>query len=131
MSKYIVAVYGSLREGEYNCDSFKSYYPNGFNKIGEAKLPGYKLFTFGPYPFASETEDLEKVLTVDIFDCSHDCFADITRMELGAGYYMKSVNVEDFKGNELIAVIYLQKEDNTYKEIENGDWKTRNDEKED
>ena len=122
MSKAIV--YGSLREGMYNAASFQRTYGTGYNKIGEATLEGYKLFSLGTYPFVSESLATSDELKVDIYECSEECFDSIDRMELGAGYETRDINVIDNEGVSHEGRIYVMTgmNEESYTQVEDGDW---------
>lgn len=117
----VAIVYGSLREGAYNYDAFKRYYPEGYNKIGQTVIDGYDLHSLGSYPFIVEGEGK---LIVDIMECSPDCFRAINGMELGAGYQAELINVE-LNGEIIEGTIYtFSKKDINYSQehVKSGDW---------
>ena len=117
----IAIVYGSLREGAYNYDAFKRYYPDGYNKIGQTTIQGYDLHSLGAYPFIVEGEG---ELVVDIMECSSDCFRAINGMELGAGYLAKKIEVE-LNGEVIEGTIYTYPpKDVKYSQehVKSGDW---------
>jgi len=109
-----IAVYGSLRVGEYNNRGIGDY-------IETTRIEGFKLMSYqrGPYPYA--VEDPESSIIVDLLEISDEDKRWIDAMEVGAGYTIKSVNIdaEDY-------TIYVQDNpDEELIEITNGDWTKR------
>ncbi len=96
MSKKI-AVYGTLRVGEYNYERFKS----GIIKVIEEgkSVKGYKMYDLGPYPVIkrdfSLQEEVESII-VDILEVTEKCFNELHQMELGAGYQLDAVTHDIF-----------------------------------
>lgn len=77
--------YGSLRNGEYNCNSFKRMYgDDNFVYQQTLDIEGFALYSLGSYPAIIPTEGA--TLIVDEFLVSQDAFNGVRRMELGAGY---------------------------------------------
>lgn len=109
-------VYGSLRNKEYNCKRFQNYYPGGFNYESTTTVKGFDLFDLGSYPGIKRSSNPDKELTVDIFNCSEECYRSIRAMELGAGYSELLINLEGVDH-----VIYLYN-GNPTKLVESGDW---------
>jgi len=118
-NKKLVLTYGSLRVGEYNHDSFKRQYKEGYKYVKSLELDGYDLYSLGSYPGIKEGSGK---LKVDLFECSKECYMSIRGMELGAGYSEKVIELEE--GG---AVLYLY--DHSVKQdriVEDGDWVNRN-----
>lgn len=117
-NKKLVLVYGSLRQNEYNHDSFKRSYKEGYTYKRSLTLEGYDLYSLGPYPGIKEGKGN---LKVELFECSPQCYNSIRGMELGAGYTEKEIKLPE--GN---AVVYMY---NGYvdpaRKVENGDWLSR------
>jgi gamma-glutamylcyclotransferase (GGCT)/AIG2-like uncharacterized protein YtfP len=109
-----IAVYGTLRVGDYN----HSYFSSGLKSISErVKISGFKLYSLGPYPCAVKTDDDNDTIIVDVLDPTDKRTERmIDGMERGAGYHFETTNVngEDCK-------IYLFKKPSG-DHIENGDW---------
>lgn len=110
-----VAVYGSLRNKEYNFRRFEKYFPKGIKFLETYMIPGFELYDLGSYPGIKESNK-DQLLTVDIMDCSWDCYKAIENMELGAGYVAKKVTIED---KDCVIFIYLG---NPTKKVDSGDW---------
>lgn len=92
MSRKRIAVYGSLREGEYNFERIKEYY--GLSSIktlaNDIEIEGYDLFDLGMYPAISEGKGK---LIIDVLSVNDQAATFIERMELGAGYNISTVRV--------------------------------------
>jgi len=115
-----IAVYGSLRKGDYNFERFEQWYNNsevtGFKYLTTTKIVGYKMYDLGwGYPCAVKTDD-ESEMVVDIIEVSEDCGKSITYMEVGAGYKPSFVEVDGHK-----CVIYLYKSPEGSL-VKSGDW---------
>jgi gamma-glutamylcyclotransferase (GGCT)/AIG2-like uncharacterized protein YtfP len=126
MSKNI-AVYGSLRLGEYNHRHFAS----GLKHLGTTTINGFKLYSLGSYP-GINPGDKEDELVVDVFEADEPTFNGIHRMELGAGYHAeeKEFNIGDSSVNAIIYVYDtdLSGERNEYFNtplVKHGDWTKR------
>jgi gamma-glutamylcyclotransferase (GGCT)/AIG2-like uncharacterized protein YtfP len=117
MMKNRVAVYGSLRVGEYNYNYFKSTFPE-IEHTGTHTISGYKLFSLGSYPAATLGNG---ELVIDTFLVGDDCFASMNGMEIGAGYHKAEVVVDGETH-----IIWLMDADNSWlngeREVERGDW---------
>lgn len=111
----LIAVYGSLRENEYNYNSFKRQFGDGFIKVGQQQISGFGLYSLGSYPGILKEEGA--LLVVDLIECSQECYDRIDRMELGAGY--ENIIVETQKGP---ATIYLYKHTPRGGKVLSGDW---------
>lgn len=85
-----VAVYGSLRMGEYNYNHFKASFPD-IEHTGTHTISGFKLFSLGSYPAICVGEN---DLIVDTFNVSERCFGRMDGMEKGAGYHQLEIKVE-------------------------------------
>ena len=87
-----IAVYGSLREGHYNFERFKRFYPELTVVENNVKIKGYDLYSLGSYPgIVRGNGEIE----VDILECSKQCYGQIMYMELGAGYTAKELFIND------------------------------------
>ncbi len=115
MNNNYIAVYGSLRKGEYNYKRFKNYFKEGLEYIETATLIGYNLFDLGSYPGIKPTHD-KKTLTVDIMSCNSECFTHIEHMELGANYHAEQIKIDNY-----LCTIYIYN-GYTVKEVPHGDW---------
>lgn len=112
MDKYIL-VYGSLRKGEYNYEYFKQ----GLEYIKTVEIPNYKLYSLGAYPGIKESKNSS--IICDLMKVTDSKYGDgIHRMELGAGYSYRVINVDGVE-----AIIYPY-EGNIREEdlVESGDW---------
>ena len=81
-----IAAYGTLRVGHHNFSRFN------LNAIEQnVVIKGFDLYDLGPYPCIVEQPDGE--ITVDILECSEHTLTGIRRMEVGAGYNYKKVDI--------------------------------------
>jgi gamma-glutamylcyclotransferase (GGCT)/AIG2-like uncharacterized protein YtfP len=95
----LMLFYGSLRKGHYNY----KYFANGLKYIKTIKVPYYKLYSLGAYPGIKPTTDSNDLITCDLMEVTcEDVAKSIHRMELGAGYSYKFLNVNEDKK----AIIY-------------------------
>lgn len=114
-----VAVYGSLRVGEYNFNSFARSYD--MKHIDSIEVPGFDLYSLGSYPAIIKGEN---TLKVDILDVEEAAFHGIKMMELGAGY---STDYIEYKGDKVpiyifddpMQIEYLKKNKDL---VSSGDW---------
>jgi len=123
----ISVVYGSLRKGCYNCASYERAYGDGYQQLTQAWITGYKLYSLGAYPCVVFTGEEEDKLLVDIYQCSRECHNSIYRMEIGAGYYAKTIEVMGDDGNAYEGIIYCYEESDYTEKLErvvDGDWVT-------
>lgn len=114
-----VAVYGSLRMGEYNYEHFKSSFPS-IEHTGTHTITGFKLYSLGSYPAVCTTEG-ENELIVDTFDVSEGCFSRMNSMEIGAGYHQHEITVDGVNH-----ILWIMPETATWlredRIVEDGDW---------
>jgi len=114
MTKH-VAVFGSLREGEYN---FERY--GVTNVLARTVISGYKMYDLGPFPAIVESEIPEDKITVELHEVSEENYDSITWMEVGAGYTPKTITI-----NNIEATIYTMKRCHG-PQVVSGDWVTHN-----
>lgn len=100
MSRVRIAVYGSLREGEYNYERIAHNFGKSSIRTlaSGVKVSGYDLYDLGPYPAISKGEN---ELIVDVISVDSSAYTFIKRMELGAGYQEDSVKIKSY-GDVLI-----------------------------
>ena len=116
--KEIIWVYGSLREGEYN----NRLLDRG-KRLGRGVVRGFKMYSFGLYPFAVRTWDKNDKIIVEGYEVDWETARLIQEMEVKAGYFMVNVEVEVLKGGVTDGNIYIM--DKVYRnlgEVEGGDW---------
>lgn len=113
-----IAVYGSLRKGEYNC-----FFDDKCTYVGRYAVLGYNLYNLGAYPAIYPTLNKKARLTVELWDIPKDYFNQIKHMEEGAGYHEEKVkllpNVYDIP-------IYVYNSEPYGNIIKSGDWKNKN-----
>lgn len=116
-----IAVYGSLRYGEYNYNAFNSHYK--MHHTGTHIVDGLELYSLGAYPACAKGNG--KVI-VDTFEVTDECFSRIHGMEIGAGYYASTINIDGephtiwlmTKGQDAYGWRRLEEEER----VESGDW---------
>lgn len=117
MTYRYIYVYGSLRAGEYNFNSFKNIFKDEIKVIKKNfPIKGFKLYSLGSYPGIKIAEDNHSIIC-DVLKVSERCFRAIDKMELSSNYYRLGINeasIYIYKGNV--------EED---KFIKDGDWKSR------
>lgn len=103
-------VYGSLRKGHYNFDSFPSA-----KYISTHNIKGWDLYALhgGAYPGVVPGDNS---LEVDLIQVNDQDYDRIKRMELGAGYLEIELDIEGVKGK-----FYPYKHSVTTK-VESGNW---------
>ena len=108
-----IAVYGSLRVGHYNYRGLSTM----TDHLGTYALPGYKLYSLGPYPGIKEASP-DDIIEVDVLALDDNLKNSIDRMEIGAGYSIKKVQIAD---HECDLYIYngTVKEENL---VKSGNW---------
>lgn len=81
-----IAAYGTLRQGHYNFSRFH------LNHLSTQEIEGFELWDFGPYPYVIEKPGSK--ITIDILECDENTKRMIDRMETGAGYKTKEIEVD-------------------------------------
>lgn len=110
------AFYGSLRKGMDLHRKFESNLQYKFN----VWLPGYELFSLGPYPCAVHTRDVTNKILVEIMQVTNQAAArEIYDIEINAGYYFQDIQIN----NEPVG-IYLYSQATNYSKVLHGDWVT-------
>lgn len=79
MSKHLVAVYGTLREGQGN---WRWALRDRSEKLGDAELSGFKMYSTGGFPAVVRTtdEDVEDI-HVEVYEVDDEVFSDLDRLE--------------------------------------------------
>lgn len=96
-NKIYVALYGSLRKGEYNYDRFIARFgEQGLKYIETYQINGFDLYSLGSYPGIKKSESPASNLTIDVMECNFACFSSINNMELGAGYSPEIVEIDGY-----------------------------------
>ena len=120
--KNIIWVYGSLRDEEYNHYIISQSREVEFIDIGTVR--GFKMYSFGAFPFVYETGNPEDKIVVEGYKVDSLTLYSIDQMEIGAGYHLKKVKIEGKE--ERTGLIYVMNE--MYKnigEVKDGDWKNK------
>lgn len=121
MNKIYILVYGSLRKGEYNYSSDELTY------ISTKQIKGYKLYSLGSYPGIKFTGNENDILTCDLMEVKNiQSSNSIDYMELGAGYSINPIIVED---NGTLYPCKIYEYQHSVKEnelVSHGDWTKRN-----
>lgn len=115
------AFYGTLRGGQYNFNRFIK--DSGKTFEGKEVLKGYKMFSFGAFPFVVPTGNEEDVIVVELYEVPDELVCrSINMMELGAGYGVEEVTI-----NDKVYWLYVYPNNweyskRGYPEIPGGDW---------
>jgi gamma-glutamylcyclotransferase (GGCT)/AIG2-like uncharacterized protein YtfP len=112
---HYIAAYGTLRKDHYNFKRFES-----LEYIKTVRIPGYELWDFGPYPYIIEKENAE--ITVDILKTNASTKRSIDSMEIGAGYKLKEITIDDMQ----CTIYYMDKIYNNTTQIQSGDYNEKN-----
>lgn len=116
-------VYGSLRPGQYNFNSFNSSYP--MKHLGTVNIPGYKLYSLGAYPGAVYTGDDDDVLICDVISTDDKEVSQILdSMEINAGYHAVPMNVTINEKSVLVKLYEYTGEVFHLPLVASGDWTT-------
>lgn len=113
-----IAVYGSLREGEYNFNRFKDWFPS-IKVIGQERVSGFVLFSLGSYPGIRFTGNPEDSVVFDFLEVPDECYTQITLMEIGANYKVITLNTN--MSDKIVCYEYLGNSERL-PIIEHGDW---------
>lgn len=116
-----VLVYGSLRNNEYNFNSFQRRYgDDNVNYLETGVIKGFELYSFGSFPGILYTGNEEDELTVDLLEVSEEAKQGMDWMELGAGYKIRQV---EFNG-ELVDIYEYGSDEirNRYEQVKHGNW---------
>ena len=120
-----IAVYGSLRQGQYNNLRFQQMYGHeSFNHVRTTVFKGYDLYSLGPYPAAIPGKG---ELVVDIFEVSDDLFERLDAMERSADYFPVELFLRNGDEHEFINIwLYQPKGHSFLREnapiVRSGDW---------
>lgn len=107
-----VFVYGSLRKGMYNYEAFK----HGMEYKDTKTIQGFEMYSLGAYPFVTPNEEEEVV--VDHMVVDERTKQQLDRMEFGAGYKAKEIEVDGVKGT----IYYFETIRTNKDKVKNGDW---------
>jgi gamma-glutamylcyclotransferase (GGCT)/AIG2-like uncharacterized protein YtfP len=116
----LIAVYGTLRKGEYNHE-----YIQGYEPLSTERVEGFEMYNLsGMYPYIARGADS---ITVEVYDLPEGVVARVESMERGAGYDM--CTVQTTKGNAQIFympeeehAVYQSAEVKRPPKILSGDW---------
>lgn len=114
-----IAVYGSLRKGDYNYDRC---IPEA-ELVTQTILQGWNMYDLGSYPCVSMGNGS---IVIDIYDVTEDEYDRVEAMELGAGY--SKVTIKGDRHGEA-TLFYMTNQRlaqyerfETLKKVESGDW---------
>lgn len=119
--EFIMALYGSLRDGFHNSRCFDLQNRSEF--LGTTNLRGYALYSLGPYPGVYPSEGSCVVAEVRRFSGKQqlEVAKSIDYMELFGGYHREYVDLEI--GEQMLrGFIYVYDEKPESEKIEHGDW---------
>jgi len=117
----IMALYGSLRNGLYNCRRFDLQNRSEF--LGMTKVRGYALYSLGPYPGVYPSEGSFVVAEVHRFSGKEqlEVAKSIDYMELFGGYHREYVDLV-IENQKIKGFIYVSDRKPETEQIEHGDW---------
>ena len=79
MSKHIVAVYGTLREGQGN---WRWALRNRSEKLGDAVVSGFDMYNTGGFPAVVHTTgEGQRDISIEVYEVDDEVFADLDRLE--------------------------------------------------
>lgn len=113
-SNNLYAFYGSLRRGMENYEPLKDHLVYLFS----CWLPGYQLYSLGPYPFAYQTASTNDKILVEVFEVTDkEAERTIHAIEMEAGYFLDSIMIDNHT-----VKIYLFENVSDYPFVFGGDW---------
>jgi len=119
-----IAVYGSLRQKEYNLQRFQSMF-GAENMVYKTtvEVPNFKLYSLhgGAYPGIKKSIDDSDTIQVDLFEVAEEVYDAINAMEIGANYIPERITV----GNETYTIWVYRGMIEPQNYIKSGDWSTR------
>lgn len=107
----LIAVYGSLRPGQYNFSRIKHF--GNVEHVRTTSISGYDMFSLGPFPGIKPGEG---TIVVDILNVDERVFEAIESMETGAGYKKQIVDID---GDQAAIYVYQYP---AGRKVESGDW---------
>lgn len=129
-NKTLVAVYGTLRQGNGNHRLISQYDSSEF--LGEGIIPKRAtMFSNGGFPYLSfDAGDKPQMYpTVEVYAVDDDCLADLDCLEGYPGWYDRSkvdvilfTNENNLANRTVTAFVYHQDKDFDLPVIESGDW---------
>lgn len=117
-----IAVYGSLRQGEYN------YRPEMGEPVARGRIIGATLHSLGAFPCIVKDDPANgNTVEVEVYDLSDKVFTPIERMEVGAGYTREPVEfvAHDKDEPEIVEAYFYPKLEWIGPAIASGDWALR------
>jgi len=118
----VVGVYGTLRVGHGNWSYFLKDHADLLEQ--NVVLRGFTMRTFGGYPAIFKSESMDDTVLLDLFDVENtptDIVEDMDGMEIGAGYYRDSVELDDGR----VIDVYIMPDSHKEwfpEDIPSGDW---------
>lgn len=106
--RFLIAVYGSLREHEYNHTLLKQQ-----TKLSTERVKGFLMYDLGPFPAVVKGDG---EITVELYSVTLPTFERIHSMEVGAGYQIEYI--ETSKGRAMMYIF----ESILPPLVESGDW---------
>ena len=116
----LFAFYGTLRKNQGNYKYFID--KTEHEVLGTVILPGYKMYSFGGYPFVIPSDDKSDTIVVDLMSVPNETAAyGIHAMELGAGYQVQEI-VHEGKVYWLYVYRTADYVRHGVPQVESGDW---------
>lgn len=130
MAKIKVAVYGTLRKGDYNYDRFVYIFGEkaiSYIKTITVTTLEHAMVSFRDlYPALIHESRLTSIprrpitpnITFDILEVERECYKAIHDMEVGSGYKVSTIEIE----NNTYQIFLFKHDDCSYETITSGDW---------
>jgi gamma-glutamylcyclotransferase (GGCT)/AIG2-like uncharacterized protein YtfP len=122
-------VYGSLRRGEENHDS---WFGRGATHVADGRIRGAELVNLGAYCCIVPSDDLSRTVIGEVYDVVPEVFTGIEAMEAEAGYARQPVRVHLVSDGEELPPIaaeayFYSKPQRVARRprVESGDWTQR------
>lgn len=112
-----ILAYGTLKEGHYNFEYYKSRFPE-IKKTGDMRISGYEMYDYqGLYPMAVPA--IHSSIQCDVIDVSLRCFVQMIEMERGAGYTPVEVSLN---GGVYVIFVYTDELPPFCEKVTSGNW---------
>jgi gamma-glutamylcyclotransferase (GGCT)/AIG2-like uncharacterized protein YtfP len=116
-----IAVYGTLREGHGNHGCLM-----GSPLVGTCQVYGFDMVTLGGFPAVDFSQDKERGITVEVYECDDEAVARCNRLEgydptsTYDSFYGRTTIMTEFGEAEMYYIDKVLEEG--YERIESGDW---------
>lgn len=108
----LVLVYGSLRQGFGN-----NIVLGSSKKVGECTVNGYKMFSYGPFPFIQHGDGC---IVGEVYEVNAGVMEALDHLEGYPSFYDREQVTTDY-GDAW--VYFIDSEDDGHEQVQSGDWK--------